>query len=289
MRPARRFRAARYHTTMIILCLTLMFAPAVRAEESFEQNAETIIRSDWRKELLQRLSRENPPLISTGTGLDLDRVSLRFSLEDRDGRWKDLATMTMTRRTFDRYRDIQRRWEDDAVLRRRNDEDPRRYFGSLGQRGAAAAADVLFTSLARDPYVQAHPWLDEPVSFLVETMRLLERFDRGSVWDVFGFELNDFVSDRFGLGRDRARSLAPGTIAGSPDGEFHGRLRIGVSGVERAATRIDGDPLKFKAKYEIECPRSFVLDSVEIGGEARPFCRDDRDMFRVYIGGGKSF
>ena len=274
---------------MIILFLALLLTPAVRAEESFEHAAETAIHSDWRKELRESLTREpaSVPALSTGTGLD--RIVLRYSLEDRDGRWKDLATMTMTRRTFDRYREIQRRWEDDSPLRRRNDEDPRRYYGSFGGRDAAAAADVLFTSLSNDPYVQSHPWLDAPVSFLVGTMELFERFDRGAVWDIFGFEVNDFMSDRFGLGRDRARSLAPGEIEGSKDGEFHGRLRIGVSGLERAATSFEGDPLKFKVKYEIKCPRSFILDRVEVGGEARPFCRDDRDMFRVYIGGGKSF
>lgn len=275
---------------MIILFLALLLSPGVRAEESFEKAAESAIGARWRKELLEQLAREPqipalvPPALSTQT-----RVTLRFSLEDRDGRWKDVATMSMTRKTFERYREIERRWEDDAPLRRGFDEDPRRYFGSFGGRDALASADVLFTGLSRDPFVQAHPWLDEPVSFLVETMRLFERFDRGSVLDVLGFEVNDFVSDRFGLGSGRERALGIGGVEGSKDGDFHGRLRVGVSGIERVATKFDGDPLKLKAKYEIRCPRSFLLDRVEVGGEFRPFCRDSKDSLRVFVGGAKSF
>jgi len=274
---------------MIILCLALLFAPAARAEESFERNVETIVNSDWKKELLKQLAHERPPLISSAAAPDFDRVSLRFSLEERDGRWKDVASMTMTRRTFDRYRERQRRWEDDASLRRGFDEDPRRYFGSFGGRDAAAVADVLFTGLSQDPFVRSHPWLDGPVGFLVETMRAFDRIDNSSFVDIFGFEVNDFLSDRFGIGNDRAHYTGSSPGAGSDDVGFHGRLRVGVSGLERAAMRFDADPLKFKVKYEIKCPRSFILDRVEIGGEVRPFCRDDRDAFRVFIGGGKSF
>ncbi len=266
---------------MIFLCLTLLFSPALRAEESFEQAAESVI---------ERLAREYayepalaPPAVSTAP---LDRVVLSYSLEIEKDRWKDLATMTMTRRTFERYEERRRRWEADAPLRRFNEEDPERWLGSFGGRDAAAVADIVFTSLASDPRVAAHPWLETPALFLVETMRLFDRLDNATFMDVFGFEVNDFMSDRFGLG---GRAPAPAAGGGSSDGDFHGRLRIGVSGVERVATRFDGDPLKVKAKYEITCPRDFILDRVELGAEVRPFCRDDRDALRVYIGGRKSF
>lgn len=275
---------------MIILSLLLLLpSSAVRAEESFEQAAETAIRSDWRKELARSYaySPAAAPAVSTGTAEE--RLVLRYSLEVEKDRWKDLATMTMTRRTFERYRERQARWEADAPFRRRNDEDSSRYLGSFDGRDAAAAADVVFTSLANDPRLQNHPWLAGPASLLVETMRLFDRLDNATFLDVFGFEVNDFISDRFGLGRGGPSGIGPGAGEPSTDGGFHGRLRIGVSGVERVATRFDGDPLKVKAKYEISCPRSFVLDKVEVGAEVRPFCRDDRDSVRVFIGGRKSF
>ncbi len=275
---------------MIILFLALLLNPSVRAEESFQNSAESTIRSQWRKEILQELA-DRPqipaslrPEISTQT-----RVTLRYSFEDRDGGWKDVATLSMTRRTFERYRDLERRWEEDAPLRRGFDEDPRRYFGSFGGRDALASADVIFTSLSNDPFVQAHPWLDEPISLLVGGLQLFERFDHGSILDVLGFEVNDSLNDHFGIGADRGRAPGLGGITGSSDGDFHGRLRIGVSGVERVATKFDGDPLKLKAKYEIRCPRNFILDRVEVGGEFRPFCHDSRDSLRVFIGGAKSF
>lgn len=274
---------------MIILSLLLLLSPAVRAEESFEQAAETAIRSDWRKELARSLASAPSGLPAPSTGTDAGRIVLRYSLEVEKDRWRDLATMTMTRRTFERYRERQARWEADAPLRRRGDEDPSRYLGSFGGRDAAAAADVVFTALANDPRLQGHPWLEGPVSLLVETMRLFDALDNATFLDVFGFEVNDFISDRFGLGRGGVSGMGPGPGLPSADGGFHGRLRIGVSGVERVATRFDGDPLKVKAKYEISCPRSFVLDKVEVGAEVRPFCRDGRDTVRVFVGGRKSF
>lgn len=280
---------------MIILCLALLLAPAVRAEESFEDSVEAAVSARRKEDVIERLAREyayDPalrPAVSSGTDAGLDRVVLSYSLEVEKDRWRDLATMTMTRRTFERYQDRQRRWEADAPLRRRGDEDPERWLGSFGGRDAAAAADVVFTSLANDPRIQAHPWLETPVTFLVESMRLFDKLDNATFLDIFGFEVNDFMSDRFGMGRNRVAGLAPGMAEGSSDGEFHGRLRIGVSGVERVATSLDGDPLKVKAKYEITCPRSFVLDRIEVGAEVRPFCRDDRDQLRLYIGGRKSF
>lgn len=276
---------------MIILSLLLLLSPALRAEESFEQAAEAAIRSDWRKELARGYSYDPAPApaVSSGTDSGLERIVLSYTLEIEKDRWRDLATMTMTRRTFERYQERMRRWEMDAPLRRRNDEDPSRYLGSFGGRDAAAAVDIVFTSLADDPRIADHPWLDGPVSFLVETMRIFDRLDNATFLDVFGFEVNDFISDRFGLGRGPAVGPTIGPGGGSSDGGFHGRLRIGVSGVERVATKFDGDPLKVKAKYEISCPRSFVLDRIEVGAEVRPFCRDDRDSLRVYIGGRKSF
>lgn len=276
---------------MIILSLLLLLSPALRAEESFERSAETAIRSDWRKELARSYAYDPaaPPSVSSGPDAGLERIVLSYTLEIEKDRWRDLATMTMTRRTFDRYQERLRRWELDAPLRRRNDEDPSRYLGSFGGRDAAAVLDVVFTSLADDPRVAGHPWLETPATFLVETMRLFDRLDNATFLDVFGFEVNDFISDRFGLGRGPAVGPALGSSGGSSDGGFHGRLRIGVSGVERVATKFDGDPLKVKAKYEISCPRGFALDRIEVGAEVRPFCRDDRDSLRVYIGGRKSF
>lgn len=274
---------------MIILSLLLLLSPALRAEESFEQAAETAIRSDWRKEFARSYaySPAEAPVVSTGTVEE--RLVLRYSLEVEKDRWKDLATMTMTRRTFERYRERQARWEADAPFRRRNDEDPSRYLGSFGGRDAAAAADVVFTSLANDPRLQNHPWLAGPVSLLVETMKLFDALDNATFLDVFGVEVNDFISDRFGLGRRGVSGIGPGPGQPSTDGGFHGRLRIGVSGVERVAASFDGEPLKVKAKYEIVCPKSFALDKVEVGAEVRPFCRDGRDSVRLYIGGRKSF
>lgn len=274
--------------------LLLLLCPAVRAEESrtavpFEQAAETIIRSDWRGALARSYAYSPAETPAASTGTSLDRITLRYSLEVEKDRWKDLATMTMTRRTFERYRERRDRWEADAPLRRRGDEDPSLYLGSFGGRDAAAAADVVFTSLANDPRLAGHPWLEAPVSLLVETMRLFDRLDNATFLDIFGFEVNDFLSDRFGLGRGGPSGISSGAGSPSTDGGFHGRLRIGVSGVERVATKFDGDPLKVKAKYEITCPKSFVLDRVEVGAEVRPFCRDDRDALRLYIGGRKSF
>lgn len=280
---------------IIPVLLLLALAPATRAEESFENQVESVMTTDWKKELLKRLERERTlaplaaPIPSTQTAAGLDRILLRFSLEEKDGEWKDLATMSMTRKTFERYRRLQRRWEDDTVTRPM-DKDPERYFGSFGGRDAAAVADVLFTGLADESFVRKHPWLSEPIDFLVEGMKLFNRFDDGSVLDVLGFEVNDFVSDRFGLSRrGEPIDLGPESIRGSEDGRFHGRLRVGVSGLEKAAMKFEADPLRFKVKYEIRCPRSFILDRVEIGGESRPFCREEDGRFRVYIGGGKAF
>lgn len=266
---------------MIILCLALLLAPAVHAEESFERSSEDVI---------ERLARQYAyrPEISSSTSAALDRVVLRYSLEVEKDQWKDLATMSMTRRTFERYQERSRRWELESTLHRRDDRDPKDLLGSFGGRDAAAVLDVTFTSLAEDPRIQGHPWLEGTATFFLETMRLIDRIDNATFLDVFGFEVNDFMSDRFGTGRDRGGpAFGPG--GGSPDGDFHGRLRVGVSGIERVATRFDGDPLKLRAKYEISCPRDFILDRVEVGVESRPFCRDEKDSLRFYIGGKKSF
>jgi hypothetical protein len=299
----------------LLVLAALLLAPAARAEESFPSQVEDVMKTDWRKELLERLERERaanpelaPPVLSTAPLADEGWVKLRFSREDEDRRWREMATMTMTLKTFDRYRRVEQRFREDERLFNR-ELDPSRYY-KFGGRDAAAIADVLFTSLAEDPFVRAHPWLEEPVSWVVEGMRLFDRIDRGSPWDIFGFEVDDWLGDRFGLGRSRSERAAErgydrgfdgyrgeaglalgmnGPIRGSPDGDFHGRLRFGVSGLERAATKFDADPIRVKVKYEIKCPRSFVLDKVEVGGEVRPFCRDENSDFRLYIGGGKNF
>lgn len=289
---------------MKVIALAVVLAalsPAARAEEKFQEQVEDVLKTDWRKELLERLARERaerpdlaPPVLSTAP--DEGRVLLRFSFEDKDKSWRDSVSMSMTLKTFERYRRIDQNYEDAVAVFGRDRVDPSRYF-SFGGRDAAAVADVLFTGLENDPFVQAHPWLDGPISWLAEGMRQFDRFDRGSAWDVFGFEVDDWVSDKFGVGaaRDRpGRSEAiglgmTGPVSGSPDGGFHGRLRFRINGLERAATRFDADPIRFKVKYEIRCPKSFVLDRVEVGGEARPFCRDERSNLRIYVGGAKSF
>ncbi len=296
---------------VIALLLVLAALPhAVRAEESFENAVEEAAKTDWRKELLERLEREraaNPDVAppARSTGASEGQMTMRFQFEDPDKGWREGITMTMTLKTFERYQRLEQRYEDDARIFGRDRVNPENYF-SFGGRDAAAIGDVLFTGLSESPFVQDRPWLDVPVNWLVEGMRLFERFDRGSVWDVFGFEVDDWIGDRFGVFRgDRGRAApgydrgalgggAPalgmtGPVRGSPDGDFHGRLRVGVSGLERAATKFDADPIRFKVKYEIKCPRSFVLDRVEVGGEFRPFCRDERSNTRVYIGGAKSF
>lgn len=264
--------------------MALLFAPAVHAEESFERSSEDVI---------ERLAREHArlpslaPAVSTGTSADEDRIVLRYSLEMEKDRWEDLATMTMTRRTFERYDERRRRWELDATLRPREDLDPKEYFGSFGGRDAAAVIDVVFTNLANDPRIQGHPWLEGTANFFVGTLELLDMIDNATFLDIFGFEVDDFMSDRFGLGRAQGGPMGPG--GGSPDGGFHGRLRVGISGIERVATQFDGDPLKLRAKYEISCPADFIFDKVELGVESRPFCRNNDDSLRFYIGGKKSF
>ena len=288
---------------LIALAALLVLAPASRAEEKFQEQVEDVMKTDWRKELLEGLARERaehpelaPPALSSAPAADEGSVRLRFQFEDKDKGWRDQVSMTMTLKTFERYRRIDQSYEDAVAVFGRDKVDPARYFNFSG-RDAAAVADVLFTGLADAPFIQSHSWLSGPVDWLVEGMRQFDRFDRGSPWDVFGFEVNDWLSDRFGVGaaRDRiGRSEAiglgmTGPIDGSPDGAFHGRLRFGINGLERAAARFDADPIRFKVKYEISCPRNFILDRVEVGGEARPFCRDERSNMRVYIGGAKSF
>lgn len=290
---------------VIALLFVLAALPAAgRAEESFEKGVEDVMRTDWRKELLERLERERaanpePPPVKSSAAPE-GRMTMRFQFEDPDKGWRDGITMTMTLKTFERYHRLEQRYEDDVRVFGRDNVDPSRYF-NFGGRDAAAIGDVLFTGLSEAPFIQDRPWLDVPVNWLVEGMRLFERFDSRSVWDVFGFEVDDWIGDRFGAvrgerniplaGRDRVEAGPgmSGPVRGSPDGDFHGRLRVGVSGLERAATKFDADPIRFKVKYEIRCPSSFVLDRVEVGGEFRPFCRDERSNTRVYIGGAKSF
>lgn len=279
----------------LILILSFAFFAAVPAgaEEKFQEQVEDVLKTDWRKAMLDELARERaarpdlaPPRLSSAPAADEGRVLLRFSLEDKDKAWRDVASMSMTLKTFERYRRIERDYEDAVSVFGRDKVDPSRYFSFSG-RDAAAVGDVLFTSLEKDPFVQAHPWLEGPVSWIAEGMRQFDRFDRNSPWDVFGFEVNDWVADHLGVGGS-SRGLY-GPAQGSPDGGFHGRLRFGVGGLERAATKFDADPVRFKVKYEIRCPRSFVLDRVEVGGETRPFCRDERANLRIYVGGAKSF
>lgn len=280
---------------MIILCLALLLAPAVRAEESFEESVEAAVSARRKEDVIERLAREyayDPalrPETSTTTSAAMDRIVLRYSLEVEKDQWKDLATMTMTRRTFERYEERRRRWEMSSTLRRFGDEDPNDILGGFGGRDAAAAVDIIFTSLANDPRIQGHPWLEGTANFFIGTMELIDQIDNATFLDVFGFEVDDFMSDRFGIGRDRAAGPAIGPGGGSSDGQFHGRLRVGVSGIERVAAQFDGDALKLRAKYEISCPSDFILDKVEVGVESRPFCRKNDDSLRFYIGGRKSF
>lgn len=265
--------------------MALLFAPAVHAEESFERASEDVIERLARQHAYQPSLR---PETSTAASAGLDRIVLRYSLEVEKNQWKDLATMSMTRRTFERYQERNRRWELDATLHRRDDRDPNDILGGFGGRDAAATIDVVFTSLANDPRIQGHPWLEGTANFFIGTMELIDKIDNATFLDVFGFEVDDFMSDRFGTARSRPTpGILPG--GGSTDGDFHGRLRVGISGIERVATSLDGDALKLRAKYEISCPRDFILDKVEVGVEARPFCRDNDDSLRFYIGGKKAF
>lgn len=287
----------------VIVCAALLLAaPALRAEEKFQERVEDVMKTDWRKEVLESLARERaarpdlaPPVLSTAPA-DEGRILLRFSFEEKGKGWRDDVSMSMTLKTFERYRRIERDYEDAVAVFGRDKVDPSRYFSFSG-RDAAAIGDVLFTSLEKSPFVQSHPWLDGPVSWIAEGMRQFDRFDRGSAWDVLGFEVDDWVTDRFGLGgpsrfgrREEVSLGLYGPVQGSPDGDFHGKLRFGIRGLERAATRFDADPIRFKVKYEIRCPSAFVLDKIEVGGEVRPFCRGEEGKdFRLYIGGGKSF
>lgn len=120
--------------------------------------------------------------------------------EDEIMRWDFIdddrsLTMTMSRKAFDRYAELYRRWEDDAVLRMKYRDDSSRYLGSLGARDAGAIIDAIVTPLNGADGVEHLPVTNALVGVLVGTMKVAERLDSGQ-FDLFGSDVGDFFHDR---------------------------------------------------------------------------------------------
>ncbi|MBI4424783.1 MAG: hypothetical protein HY554_13710 [Elusimicrobia bacterium] len=251
-------------------------------------------RRDYEKEMraLRGAEEELPPIFSPqgerrreeasrepAGSADDERLELTFA----DDNARESVTMTMSRKTFERYAAYYGRWNDDEVLRRITyGENSALYLGKMNGRTAAAITDVVVTALDRDGRIYALPLTGGALLYLKAAMAAWERLD-SSNFDLGGSDVDDFFRDRFGRRRSASSGVALGSVHPYASKPSVRRVRIRI----RASNPIERS--KVGLVYSAQPRRELPLGGwrFEAGAEGKP--AGNKDDIRVWTGITKTY